>query len=326
MYIPIAHKGAVEIPPATSSRGNLLIMELRQLRYFIAVAEEQNFGSAAHRLNVSQPPISRQIQKLEEELGVLLLKRTSKGTDLTEAGEVFLEDARSVLNGIERGVERSRAAQNGELGALKIGYFGSVSYSIVPRILQLFKKTNPGVEMSLRRMSKKQQILALQQGEIHVGFGRYYPAEPGLAIEEVVVEDVAISVPKSLGLSVDEDNWRDVFAQVPLILFPAGGRPNFADETIAMLKREGVVPNVLTVAEDGRAALMLVAIAAGLCIVPTSMIGMNWYGVDFVRPAGLRGKCPVNIVFRRSETSPLLRRFVHAMREYESLCEADGSD
>jgi DNA-binding transcriptional LysR family regulator len=106
-------------------------MELRQLRYFIAVAEEQNFGLAAHRLNVSQPPITRQIQKLEEELGVLLLTRTSKGTGLTEAGRVFLDDARTVLAGIERGIERSRAAQSGELGVLEIGYFGSVSYSIV---------------------------------------------------------------------------------------------------------------------------------------------------------------------------------------------------
>jgi DNA-binding transcriptional LysR family regulator len=126
-------------------------------------------------------------------------------------------------------------------------------------------------------------------------------------------------------LSVEGDNWRDIFAKIPLILFPAAGRPNFADATIAMLKREGIVPNVTTVAEDGRAALMLVAIAEGACIVPTSMIGMNWYGVEFVRPAGLTGRCPVSIIYRKSESSPMLRRFVRAMRAYKLQSESEGS-
>ena len=96
-------------------------MELRQLKYFVAVAEEGNFGAAARRLNISQPPITRQIQKLEDELGVLLLRRTTKGAELTTSGEVFLEDARQTLAQVARGMERSRAAQRGELGTLEVG-------------------------------------------------------------------------------------------------------------------------------------------------------------------------------------------------------------
>ncbi|WOE75352.1 LysR family transcriptional regulator [Alterisphingorhabdus coralli] len=289
-------------------------MEIRQLRYFVAVAEEKNFGHAARRLNVSQPPITRQMHKLEDELGVLLLKRTSKGTELTEAGKVFLEDARSILAQMERGAERTKAAQKGELGVIEIGYFGSVSYSIVPHILQLFKQDNPLVDLSLRRMSKKEQVHALKQGQLHLGFGRYYPNEPGLVIEEVINEGVALCVPTSAGIAVDESNWRDVFDMLPLILFPSAGRPNFADATVAMLKREGVSPTISMVVEDGRAALMQVAIGAGVCVVPISMIGMNWYGVDFFQPDALTDDCPVSIIYRKSDTSALLRRFLGVLR------------
>lgn len=292
-------------------------MELRQLRYFIAVAEELNFGLAARKLNVSQPPITRQIRKLETELDVQLLRRKSKGSELTEAGRIFLEDARSILAGIERAAERTRAAQRGELGALKIGYFGSVSYSLVPQILRLFKERNPDVDLSLKRLSKAEQVAALKQGEIHVGFGRYYSPEPGLQVEEVVAEGISLCLPEGYSADITEENWTATFADLPLILFPASGRPNFADETLALLKREGISPRVGAVTEDGRAALMQVAISAGACLVPASMVGMNWFGVKIIEPRALEQDCPVSIVYRRADTSPLLRRFVQAMREFK---------
>jgi DNA-binding transcriptional LysR family regulator len=298
-------------------------VEIRQVRYFVAVAEEGNFGLAAQRLNISQPPITRQIQKLEEELGVQLFRRTSKGTDLTEAGRVFYEDAKSILAGIERGVERSRAAQGGELGSIEVGYFGSVAYSVVPKILHRFRKANPRVNLSLRRMGKQEQVNALLEGSLHVGFGRFYSPEPGLAIEEVDAEGVALCIPVD-ALSGDnhgERDWREIVQSMPLVLFPAAGRPNFADETLGLLKTEGVTPNVANVAEDGRAALMQVAIGTGACIVPTSMVDMNWYGINVIRPSDLAVRCPVSIVYRHSDTSPLLRRFIKSIRELESESE-----
>lgn len=289
-------------------------MDIRQLKYFVAVAEEQNFGSAARKLNVSQPPITRQIQKLEAEIGVKLLRRTSKGTDVTEAGRILLHDALEILARIERAMERTRCAQRGELGVIEIGYFGSVSYSTVPRILRMFKSQNPEVELSLHRLSKAEQIAALKQGQLHVGFGRYYPVEPELQIEEVVSEGIALCVPESYPMSIDDTNWTQVFQKLPLVLFPAAGRPNFADETISLLKREGVSPSIAAVAEDGRAALMQVAIGAGACVVPSSMLGMNWFGVKMALPKALAGDCPTSIIYRKSDTSALLRKFVSTMR------------
>ncbi|MDJ0979712.1 MAG: LysR substrate-binding domain-containing protein [Erythrobacter sp.] len=291
-------------------------MEIRQLRYFVAVAEEQNFGLAARRLNVSQPPITRQIRKLEEELEVQLLRRLSKGSELTEAGRVFLDDAREILAAIERSSERVRAAQRGELGAIEIAYFGSVSYSLVPQILRLFKARNPEVELSLRRLSKSEQVAALKQGDLHVGFGRYYSPEPGLVVEEIVAEGISLCVPESYSADLSGVKWVEVFRDLPLVLFPAEGRPNFADETLTLLKREGVSPRVGAVAEDGRAALMQVAIGEGACLVPDSMVGMNWYGVRIVHPDALRADCPVSIIYRHADTSPLMRRFVTAMRDF----------
>ncbi|QLC26418.1 LysR family transcriptional regulator [Parasphingopyxis algicola] len=293
-------------------------MELRQLRYFVAVAEEQNFGRAARKLNISQPPITRQIKKLEDEMGVRLFKRTSKGTETTAAGQIFLEDAQAILARVNRSVERGQAAQRGELGALEIGYFGSTSYSVVPRILSLFKADNPGIELSLRRMSKKEQIEALKIGQLHIGFGRYYPSEPELAIEEVIAEGLALCLPRDFDGAIDDTNWTTIFDELPLVLFPSLGRPNFADETISILKREGVNPSVGAVAEDVRAALMLLAIGAGAMVVPNSVTDMNWFGVRFVKLKALADDCPVNIIYRKSDTSPQFRRFMRSIQKFRA--------
>lgn len=297
-------------------RGDL-VLELRQLRYFIAVAEEQNFGLAARRLNISQPPITRQIKKLEDELGVKLLRRLTKGSELTEAGRVFLDDARDVLATLERSTERVQAAQKGELGLIQIGYFGSVSYSLLPEILKSFRTRYPGIQLSLRRLSKAEQIAALKQGELHIGFGRYYSPEPSLVIEEVIKEGISVCVPDSYQGDISGDGWVEVISDLPIVLFPAEGRPNFADETLSILKREGVAPRVVSVAEDGRSALMQVAIGVGACLAPASMVAMNWKGVRTTQPVALKADCPVSIVYRRGETSPLLRRFVGAMKEHK---------
>ncbi len=294
-------------------------MEIRQLKYFMAVAEEGNFGLAAHKCSVSQPPITRQIRKLEEEVGAQLLKRTPKGSELTEAGRVFFSECAAIVSALERAKERASAAHKGELGALRIGYFGSVSYSVVPRVLQFFKQRNPSIDLHLTRLSKLEQVDALKRGDLHIGFGRYYQADPDLVCEEIAVEDVSVCVPKNLFLDLEPHEWPRIFDSLPLVTFPASGRPNFADEALSMLKREGITPRHGPVVEDGRAAIMQVAVGAGACLVPDSMVGMNWYGVRTFRPEALSRNCPVSIIYRRADTSSVLRRFVSAMREFDPL-------
>ncbi|MDJ0919860.1 MAG: LysR family transcriptional regulator [Henriciella sp.] len=291
-------------------------MELRQLKYFVTVAEEKNFSHAAQRLNVSQPPITRQIRKLEEELGVTLFTRTPKGADLTPAGQVFLEDARQTLAQLARGAERCRAAQRGELGTLDVGYFGSPIYRVVPSVLQAFREQHPTIKISLNRISKAAQIDALKLGQIHIGFGRFYSAEPGLVIEQILSEGLSIAVPEDFSIVPYLGNELSIFDSVPLIVFPSEGRPNFADQVLSILKREGLEPKIGAVAEDVRSALTQTTIGSGATIVPGTVADFSWTGVKFIPLESLRTECPVNCIYRRSDTSPILRAVLKTLREY----------
>lgn len=291
-------------------------MELRQLRYFVAVAEEGNFGIAAQRLNISQPPITRQIRKLEDELGVILLKRTPKGAEVTPAGTAFLDGARQALAQVTRTIEKTKAAQRGELGTLEIGYFGSPIYSVIPQVLQSFRKTMPNVKVALHRLSKSEQIAALKVGQIHIGFGRYYPAEPRIAVEQLLTEGLSVAVPESFKSDPEPGNRLAMFKTTPIVLFPRSGRPNFADEVIAILKREGVDPQVANVTEDVRSALTLTAIGEGATVVPGTVTQFSWSGVRFIPLESLSTECPVNYIYRKSDTSPLLRAIQSTLREY----------
>lgn len=289
-------------------------MEFRQLRYFVAVAEERNFGSAARRLNISQPPISRQIHALERELSALLFVRTPKGVELTEAGTVFLEEARRLLAQERRARERSRAAQRGELGTLDVGFFGSTIFNAVPQVLRHFQRMKPGIRITLRRMEKARQIEAIREGALHVGFGRYYPSEPGITIEQVENEDLFVATHhEDAGLHTSESTLHGI-ADRPLILFPMGGRPSFADEIVGLFKAEGIEPHVSGETEDITTALALVSIGQGVALVPRCVAALAWPSLVFVPLAGRKVTSPINCIYRRGDTSPVLRAFLDALK------------
>lgn len=300
-------------------------MELRQLKYYIAVAEEGNFGAAAERLNISQPPITRQIRKLEEELQVILLKRTPKGAEVTPAGQAFLEGARQAMAQIARTVERSQAAQRGELGTLEVGYFGSPIYAVIPQVLQHFRRAMPNVKVSLQRLTKSEQIAALKVGQIHIGFGRYYSPEPGIAVEQILTEGLSVAVPESYDKELDPKSKLSLFTAMPIILFPRFGRPNFADEILSILKREGVDPVIANVTEDVRSALTLTAVGEGATIVPGTVSQFAWPGVRFIALEELSMECPVNYIYRKSDTSPILRAVQTTLRQYRDEFVAAGN-
>ncbi|MBC6402899.1 MAG: LysR family transcriptional regulator [Hyphomonadaceae bacterium] len=291
-------------------------MELRQLRYLIAVAEEENFGRAALKLNISQPPVTRQIKKLEEELGVQLFKRTQKGAALTAAGGVFLGDARQIMSLVHRSVERVEAAHRGELGTAEVAYFGSPSLKIVPEILQVFKNDYPDVEINLRRIPKREQIRAIKVGEIHMGFGRYFPHDPDIYTEEILTEGLAVAVPKYLDIDIHASNWKKIFKSASFVLFPAAGRPNFADEVLSILNREGIDPQIGNVTEDIHSALILTAVGEGFTITPSSVADLNWSGVKFFELPEFGMACPLNCIFRKSDTSPILRALRTSIRRH----------
>jgi len=145
-------------------------MELRQLQYFLAVAEELNFGRAAARLQIAQPPLSRQIRQLEQELGVELFRRTKRRVELTEAGRLFLEEARQILSQVEQGVRVAQRASRGEIGRLVVGFEGSSTYDVIPVSLKVYRERFPEVDLVVYAMTTEEQIQALLENRIGIGF------------------------------------------------------------------------------------------------------------------------------------------------------------
>ena len=177
-------------------------MELRHLRYFVAVAEELHFHRAAARLHISQPPLSQQIRALERELGVALLERNRRRVELTAAGASFLHDAREILDSVDRAGERARRIARGELGSLSIGFVGSAMFSAaLPTILRDFRASYPDVELSLRELQTAEQLHAIMAGRIDVGVIRGPLAaselEAGLDLVVIQRERLVVALPES---------------------------------------------------------------------------------------------------------------------------------
>src|SRR5881275_1522994 len=165
-------------------------MELRHLRYFVAVAEELHFRRAAERLHMSQPPLSQQIRRLEDEVGATLFVRNQRRVELTAAGQAYLARARDILAAVEDAAREARRVQRGEVGRLDVGFVGSAMYSVVPELLRAFRERFPDVGLRLRELGTAEQLRRLEDGRLDVGFLRPPGGRPGLSIETVLREPV----------------------------------------------------------------------------------------------------------------------------------------
>jgi DNA-binding transcriptional LysR family regulator len=288
-------------------------VEFRQLRYFVAVAEEGNLTAAARRLHVSQPPITRQIRQLEEELRVELLVRSSKGVLLTEAGKLFFTEAKRLLNISHAAIEKSRAAQAGEVGRLDVGYFGSTIYTVVPQLVRNFLKSRPNIAVKIQRASKDEQVARLRDGQLGVGFARYYSVEQDIQTIRVSEERLYIAervdgvLPKAAASGVEKIGGRS------LIVFPQLGRPSFADEVLRFLMTIQIQPSMTDSAEDVFAALAMVLVSDSLCIVPESVANLTWPGIKFSPIAHPAAVSPVSCIFLREGRPPVVDAFLSSL-------------
>jgi DNA-binding transcriptional LysR family regulator len=245
-------------------------MDLRQLRYFVTVAGERNFTRAAEKLNIAQPPLSRQIQQLEEELGVPLFERRSRPLHLTEAGQFLYEHALEVLERVE--VIKTMIRRLGPLqgGRFSIGFAGSTLYGALPDLVRRFRAAFPGVEVVLHELSTLQQIAALKEGAIDVGFGRLRRLEDPAIKREILREEplvVALPVGHPLLDRLTPLRLEDL-AQEPLVLYPREPRPSYADQVLGIYQTCGVEPGAVHEVSGLQTALGLVAAGVGLCLVP----------------------------------------------------------
>jgi DNA-binding transcriptional LysR family regulator len=293
-------------------------LEFRQLRYFVAVAEEGNLTAAARRLHVSQPPITRQIRQLEEELRVELFVRSSKGVQLTEAGQIFFADAKRVLNISHAAIAKSRAAQAGELGRLAIGYFGSTIYTVVPQLVRKFLVVRPNITVRIQRATKDEQVARLRDGELDIGFARYYSVEQDIQTIRVSEERLYIAERLDVGLPTPVANGVEKIVGRSLIVFPQYGRPSFADEVLRFLMTINIQPLMTESAEDVFAALAMVIVNDSLCIVPESVAKLVWPGIQFSPIAHAAAVSSVSCIFLREGRPSVVDAFLASLTVADS--------
>lgn len=293
-------------------------MELRHLRYFITVAEERNIGRAASRLHISQPPLTRQIQQLEEELGVQLFNRTPRGMELTPAGELLLDEARNINAVIEQATERTQRAGQGKFGRLDVAIFGSAILDTIPRLLADFRETYPDVKVVLHSMRKEEQLEALRQRRISVGFNRLITPSPDYTLELITTETLLLALPENHPLAQHASVDFKALANVPLILYPTGGRPNFIDKALSLFQQTGVEPNIAQEVGDAVTAVSLVSKGFGVSLVPQSSKALSLPGLTYRPMTGLPTNANVDLscIYRPDDRSPLLAAFLDMIRSY----------
>jgi DNA-binding transcriptional LysR family regulator len=291
-------------------------VELRQLRYFVAVAEELHFRRAAARLHISQPPLSQQISQLEDELGCRLLNRTRRSVELTPAGETFLRDARAMLGELEAAVATARRVDAGQAGLLRVSFVGSALLSIVPGIIQRFRRGRPEVEIELRERSTLAQLRALSVGVMDVGLVRP-PIEPDDALHTEVVmrERTVAAIPAGHPLARLARVPLKRLAAEPLVLFPREQAPGFHDLLTGRLAATGTSPHVVQYAPEMLTIIGLVAAGIGVSPVPASVARLGLEGVTY-RPLVGAPATELVAVTRANETSPLIEAFVADARAH----------
>jgi DNA-binding transcriptional LysR family regulator len=294
-------------------------MELRHLRYFLAVADELHFHRAAARLHISQPPLSQQIRALERELGVTLLARNRRRVALTAAGASFRDDARMILAAVDRAAERARSVARGSLGTLSVGFVGSAMFSpTLPDILREFRARNPDVELLLRELPTVAQLNALTGGELDVGVIRGPIAEreldPGLELMTIQREHLVAALPAAHPLAARRRLRAESLRGETFVILARREAPGlFASLASTMGEAGGVPEDVLEVAEM-QTIISLVAGGFGVSLVPESVGQIDRSGVAFRAIAGRTPMIELALAWRSAATSPVLEAFLAMAR------------
>lgn len=314
------HSGQIyKYPIYFSIQTNMLeilkAMELRHLHYFIVVAEELHFARAAERLHMAQPPLSQQIQKLEQELGVQLFYRTRRHVQLTEAGYVFLEQARLTIAQAEQAITAVQRASRGEIGRLVIGFVGSAMFAVLPDILRVYRERFPDVHLVLRELTTSQQVHALHNGRIDVGFIRPPLADDTLSVQVILREPLLIALPENHPLSAQPELPLQALAREPFILFPRHLGSSFYDQIVSYCQQAGFSPGIVQEAIEMQTIVSLVAANMGVALVPASLQNLRRVGVAYKSIAGATPITELAMTWRKEHTSPVLEAFMHVVEE-----------
>lgn len=287
-------------------------MELRHLRYFVALAEDLNFTRAARRLNMAQPPLSQQIQQLERELGVQLFRRTNRHVELTCPGHVFLAEARSVLEQVDHAARSARRAEGRDLGKLTVGAGVTSIGSVLSQVLPAFCQDHPGVDFRLRELPPQKGADMLRTGAIDLGF-LVPPFNQEDLATEVVLRDPVVAIlridhPLANGHPIELSE----IASERLVVPDRGWSPTLHDQLIRVCQEAGFSPNIVHTAGQFQTIFMLVRAGLGMGLATSSAQASSVPGVSCVPVRS--ATVPVQMAWRSSDESPVLRGFIQLVR------------
>jgi LysR family transcriptional regulator, benzoate and cis,cis-muconate-responsive activator of ben and cat genes len=298
-------------------------LELRQLRYFAAVARERNFTRAAELLHIAQPPLSRQIQQLEDELGVTLIERGSRPVRLTDGGRLLYEQAVQVLERVEETKAIARRLQEAGRLRFSFGFVPSTLYGYLPEVIRRYRGARPGVELTLLELTTLEQIAALKEGRIDVGFGRIRFDDPLVEQRLLRNERLIVALPSGHPLDAHAGALRfDLLGGEPLIVYPSAPRPSYADQVLTLYRERRLKPPVVHEVREVQTALGLVAAEAGISLVPASVERLRRDDVTYRPLDDKRAVSPIIMSSRKGDKSPeivLILRLISEIYSKEGI-------
>jgi DNA-binding transcriptional LysR family regulator len=306
-------------------------MELRQLEYFMVVADELNFSRAAERLNMTQPPLSTQIRALEKEIGVELFVRSTRKVMLTEAGELFQASTRRLLAQLQDNVDRARSAALGEIGQLALGFVPSATTELLPPILREFRSEFPGVRLALYELRPEQQVQELRSGSLDCGcfylpLGEQPPfGDAGLASVAISQEPLVAAMPLDHPLAARRRLPVQAMAGEPFVMVSGHRGSGLRDAVFEQCRRGGMVPEVVQDAALIQTIAGLVASGVGVALLPASVRRLQQAGVVYrplqEEPLEVR----MGLIWRADSTNPIVEGFVRVARDV-GACAFDDTE
>src|SRR6266700_2803099 len=288
-------------------------MELRHLRYFVHVAEEQHYGRAAERLRIAQPALSRQIQDLEEELGFKLFDRLPRGVKLSSAGKLFLDDARRILQEVSEAGARAARVARGQSGTLRIGFTENASWrGVVPDSFRRFRQQQPDAELQLKPAASLEQLDAIRSGRLDGGFVNFMPeSDPELGQLLVARQHVELAAPKRHWLTrLKKLRLRDL-TDAPFVWFPRRANPEFYDRMMRECYRGGLKsPHIVQEGVNEPTILSLVSCGLGVAFVSSATRWRCPQSVALLPVTDLKLPLPFALIWRKDNASRLLEKFV----------------
>jgi DNA-binding transcriptional LysR family regulator len=285
-------------------------MKLQQLRCFVAVAEELHFGRAASRLRMAQPPLSRQISELEEELGARLFNRTKRQVGLTDAGRILLEEARVALAQVEHAGEAARRAGQGEIGRLVLGVVPTVDSQVFTRILRAFVGRYPKVQVVIQSLSTTAQVEGLRAGHLQAGFLRLPVRDDALTVKLVSREPLVAALPAGHALARSGRLSLAALADERLVIFPRQLAPGYYDTIVSLFQQAGLHLRIGHETEHVQTILGLVAGGFGVSLLPGSIRNLRPRGVVYRELSDRLPLVDTGVAYQKEDPSEVLRTFI----------------